>query len=243
MSFKIKSRYQQVAFDLENILKEQYKPGDRLPSEFNLAKTFEVNRHTIRRAIDELVNVGLLKRHQGKRTEVINSIIQYPIQPQTMFSKSLINLGKSSSVTILSSTSIEASNEIAQHLNINEGDRVFKIETLRTVDNQIVCFIEHYLNAQLLPEIDSTYQTGSLHHWIESEYKFLLFRKKILMSAEVCNKVISKKMKYPINHALLVVKSINGVSELEQNIEYSIARSRPDLIQYELNFNEANNES
>ncbi len=43
--------------ELANTLREElatYQPGDFLPAEFQLAERFSVNRHTIRRAVDEL---------------------------------------------------------------------------------------------------------------------------------------------------------------------------------------------
>ena len=52
--------YQAVAAQLEQALKERYRCGDYLPSEQQLATRFAVNRHTLRRAVDGLVNKGLL---------------------------------------------------------------------------------------------------------------------------------------------------------------------------------------
>ncbi|MEM9153718.1 MAG: GntR family transcriptional regulator [Cyanobacteria bacterium P01_F01_bin.33] len=44
----------------------QYEPGKRLPSEFDLGKTFNVSRTTIRRAIANLIQQGLVTTQQGK---------------------------------------------------------------------------------------------------------------------------------------------------------------------------------
>lgn len=44
----------------------EYQPGDRLPSEHQLMKTFEVSRITVRQAIANLVSQGLASAHQGK---------------------------------------------------------------------------------------------------------------------------------------------------------------------------------
>ena len=53
------------------ILTGHYKPGDRIPSEEDLAKGWEVNRLTARRSISDLVNEGLLQRRPGIGTFVI----------------------------------------------------------------------------------------------------------------------------------------------------------------------------
>ena len=55
-----------VARELRNaILGGAYAPGDRLPSERELADQFDVDRHTLRSAVHELELLGLITRRQG----------------------------------------------------------------------------------------------------------------------------------------------------------------------------------
>ena len=54
------SLYIQIARQLEQEVATGYGPGDCLPAEGLLAVRFGVNRHMLRRAIDELVEAGLL---------------------------------------------------------------------------------------------------------------------------------------------------------------------------------------
>ena len=59
------TRYQEIAAKLEQELCHHYRCGDYLPAEQQLASRFEVNRHTLRRAIDQLVERGWVQRRQG----------------------------------------------------------------------------------------------------------------------------------------------------------------------------------
>ena len=52
------TRYQEIAARLEQELRQHYRCGDYLPAEQQLAARYEVNRHTLRRAIDQLVERG-----------------------------------------------------------------------------------------------------------------------------------------------------------------------------------------
>lgn len=52
------TRYQEIAARLEQELRHHYRCGDYLPAEQQLATRFDVNRHTLRRAIDQLVERG-----------------------------------------------------------------------------------------------------------------------------------------------------------------------------------------
>ena len=60
-------------FQLENLIKRcissgLVKPGDLLPSEAELCRSFGISRSTVRQAIGELEEEGLVIRHQGKDT-------------------------------------------------------------------------------------------------------------------------------------------------------------------------------
>ena len=59
-------RYHQIAKYLrEEILKEEFLPGDKLPSEKRLCDYFKVSRITVRQALDSLQNEGLIFKKQG----------------------------------------------------------------------------------------------------------------------------------------------------------------------------------
>ncbi|PRC62302.1 GntR family transcriptional regulator, partial [Mycobacterium sp. ITM-2017-0098] len=58
--------YRQLSDLLETRLVEHSNPGDKLPSEAELSQEFEVNRLTVRRALDELNQRGLIETVHGK---------------------------------------------------------------------------------------------------------------------------------------------------------------------------------
>jgi len=63
--------YQQIkALILGSLQAGEWKPGEAIPSENDLATRFKVSQGTVRKAIDELANENLLVRRQGKGTFV-----------------------------------------------------------------------------------------------------------------------------------------------------------------------------
>src|ERR671939_301953 len=63
--------YQQIkALLLKSLQSGEWKPGDAIPSELDLAARFKVSQGTVRKAIDELATENLLVRRQGKGTFV-----------------------------------------------------------------------------------------------------------------------------------------------------------------------------
>lgn len=63
--------YQQIkGLLLQSLDRGEWKPGEAIPSEFELASRFQVSQGTVRKAIDELAAENLLLRRQGKGTFV-----------------------------------------------------------------------------------------------------------------------------------------------------------------------------
>jgi len=54
----------------DNIVKQIWSPGDKLPSENHLAEMFEVSRVSIRTAIHKLIALGILESRNGEGTFV-----------------------------------------------------------------------------------------------------------------------------------------------------------------------------
>ena len=66
--------YEQLKLSLSKKIEEHVlQEGERLPSEAELCAEFDVSRITVRRAVDELVEEGVLERRQGKGTFVASS--------------------------------------------------------------------------------------------------------------------------------------------------------------------------
>src|SRR5471030_3354054 len=85
--------YQQIAAELEHELRNGYRCGDYLPPEQQLAERFQVNRHTLRRAVDQLVDRGWLQRRQGIGILVLMRPYDYPLHARTHFSQNLLDQG------------------------------------------------------------------------------------------------------------------------------------------------------
>src|SRR5499427_4322076 len=63
--------YEQIRILLtQSLVAGEWKPGELIPSEFELAARFQVSQGTVRKAIDELAGENLLLRRQGKGTFV-----------------------------------------------------------------------------------------------------------------------------------------------------------------------------
>ncbi|MDF1584538.1 MAG: phosphonate metabolism transcriptional regulator PhnF [Methyloprofundus sp.] len=222
--------YQQIADNLQSEITQYYHSGDILPSEQELAKRFSVNRHTLRRGVDELIGLGLVDRVHGKGTLVLDAPVEYSISKNSRFSQNLEALGKSSDSKLLRKIEIKAHGNIAKLLEISKGDAVLWLETLRKVDDKPFCLISHYLPLARLGESIRDYESGSLHTFLKG-MSLKPVRMSSIVSACLPINEDGLLLSMPRHLPVLRVKTVNIDAVAQKPIEYSLARFRSDRAQ------------
>lgn len=119
----------------KEIDQEIWKIGQRLPSERDLAETYQVSRMTLRQAISLLVDEGILERKIGSGTFVARQRVQEKMTGTTSFSEIIINQGKEPSSKLISYQKKIANETELEKLNLQEGDLVIRMERVRYADN------------------------------------------------------------------------------------------------------------
>jgi len=223
--------YQQITRILEQEIKSSYDAGDYLSTENELAARFSVNRHTIRHAIDELVNAGMVERQHGRGTLVLGTSLDYQIGEHTRFTETLESLGKTTDTSIIRKIIVPARGGVARRLNIDIETPVLMLETLRQVDDRPFCVISHFIPVNVYPEIETDYQGGSLHSFFKQKLHVSLLRKESLATASLPMGDDASHLQIPQNFPILRVKSINIDAVTKHPVEYSITRFRADRVQ------------
>src|SRR5689334_20508662 len=95
-----------------------YLPGGRLPTEAELSKQFRVNRHTVRRALEELSRGGLVRVEQGRGSFVAEDVLEYAVEARTRFSEWIRRHNKEPSGRILQLRETAADAHVAAALGI-----------------------------------------------------------------------------------------------------------------------------
>lgn len=106
----------------ERISTGEYAPGVAIPSENTLAKTYGINRLTVRAALDGLVEEGLLKRVQGKGVFVVGKRIERDLDHLTGFRKAIEGGMSKPGVKILDRQRRRAGSAYAKRLGIDPED-------------------------------------------------------------------------------------------------------------------------
>lgn len=149
---------------LKDVIKQkidsgEYKPDTRLPGERQLIDMYQVSRITVRQAIGDLVNEGLLYRIHGKGTFVSSVKIERAVARYIGVAEELLLSGYEVDIEILKSGLITADAEVYKALKIPDENKLFMIQR-RVFANKQILFVDYsYLPsfmADLFKNVDLT---------------------------------------------------------------------------------------
>ncbi|MEJ2403643.1 MAG: phosphonate metabolism transcriptional regulator PhnF [Candidatus Thiodiazotropha sp.] len=227
--------YSQISKLLKQEIASFMLAGECLPSEQALAERFGVNRHTIRRAIDDLVHAGIVERRHGIGTFILDSPTDYLLGKGTRFTEAFEATGRTASNRIVKKLIIPARGGVANRLLLEEKAQVVWIESLRFADDKPICVISHFLPLTVFPDLFDEYQGGSLHEHLFQRYGFRLQRIESIISAQLPQGDDARLLSMAQNNPVLRVKSVNVCESDGVPMEYALTRFRADRIQLRIN--------
>ena len=230
-------RYQSIRKALAAEIKESFSAGDQLPSENQLAERFEVNRHTLRRAIDLLVQDGLVVRRRGIGLFVLEPLVDYPLKPTTRLSANLRHTGREGDRKPLRRFVQNAPENIARRLEIPTGTSVMCLDFLILTEGASLSLATHYFALEPWRKIYEAFTgEGSLHDFIQREYGVELYRSKSLISSGLPSDKDASALLVPRNLPLITVKSVNVNVANNRPAEYVRSRFRSDRVELSIHF-------
>src|SRR5258706_7731256 len=151
--------WRQVADGIERgIADGSFAAGERLPGEMEIAETYRVNRHTVRRALATLAERGLVRAERGSGTYVEAPRLAHPPRSRTRFSE-IVGAGRREPDGQLIGASEElASRELARLLGLKTGAPLIRIEARRLADRTPICVGTIWLGAARFSEAGRTYE-------------------------------------------------------------------------------------
>lgn len=188
--------YEQIKSYVRQCIKSgEWKPGDLISSEHELARQFGVARMTVARALRDLANAGVLTRFQGTGTFVSTPRHESTIAEIRNIDEDVIQRGRRYSAKVLSLAASEDRASLAA-LNLSSG-RVFHSRLIHCEDDVPIQYEDRYVHPKLFPDYlkqDFTKQTpGSyiiqnapLQHMayqISAEIPNIPMRRRLLMEA------------------------------------------------------------
>ncbi|HYZ32279.1 MAG TPA: phosphonate metabolism transcriptional regulator PhnF [Crenalkalicoccus sp.] len=199
-------------------------PGQRLPTEATLSARFGVNRHTVRRAMEELEGRGLIRVEQGRGSFVAESVLDYPLGPRTRFSENIRRQHREPQGRLLRLAEVPADRMVAEALGIRRGRPVVVAERLGSADGRPLVIGTHHFSAERFPGIaaelrENSSITRALALCGMPDYRRLVTR----VSARMPTPEEAALLEQPRARPVLVTEAVNGDPE-GRPVELSIAR-------------------
>ena len=142
--------YYQVATRIEEAIRSGKVPaGSRLENEVALSERLGLSRPTIRRAIQDVVDKGLLVRRRGIGTQVVHGEVARQVE-LTSLQEDLVRLGRHPSTTLLLQEVAVADAAMAERLTVPEGAQILHLRRLRSTDDTPLAILENYLPGDFL---------------------------------------------------------------------------------------------
>jgi DNA-binding GntR family transcriptional regulator len=141
--------YFQIARQLEAAIDDgTLQPGTRLENELHLAEQLNLSRLTIRRAIQHLVDKGLLVRKRGVGTQVVHGQVKRAAKLTSLYDD-LVRAGRTPSTKVLKLAVEPAPSEAAAALGVPKGGNVLAIERLRSTQDGPLAILRNWLPEEL----------------------------------------------------------------------------------------------
>lgn len=205
-------------------------PGDRLPTEARLAARFDVNRHTVRRALAALAEEGLLRARRGAGVFVTDAPVDYPIGLRTRFRQSMRAAGRVPGRRILSAETRPCDAVEAEALHLAPGAPIHITEGLAFSDDRPVALFRSRYPVARLPGIAEA--LNRLHSVTEAlracgiaDYVRLSTR----LTAEPATAVQAVQLHLAPGAPLLRSEAVNADPE-GRPVEYGVTRFAGDRV-------------
>jgi GntR family transcriptional regulator len=163
-----------IYYQIEEWMKQQiehgkWKTGESIPSERELSEQFEVSRMTIRQALANLVQEGILLKKKGLGTFVKEQKFEQVLQGLTSFSEEMIKRGMTPKSILINFEKVNANPQVALQLDLTTNELVFKIERIRLADDVPMAFEIAYLPAHLFGDMTKEDAYGSLYDYLQTK--------------------------------------------------------------------------
>lgn len=213
------------------INREVFPPGQRLPSEHDLAGRFTVNRHTIRRALADLEDKSIIRVEHGSGAFVQEKTVEYKVSRRTRFSRNLADQKMTAGNIVLDAGEIAAPMEAAQALELGTGTKLYYIESCGTADDRIIVTGTNFFPKDRFQGIIESFKesksiTSALRECGIADY----FRKTTRVASRMPSAKIARQLHIPKSQPVLKVTAVN-MDTAGRPIQYGVHYYHGDLVE------------
>ena len=225
--------YVQIRDNLRRqILDGSYEVHERLPSENEMMNTFGVSRITIRQALRDLHNEGLVFSAQGKGTFVSKPKAVQNVQRLEGFGEAMAAQGYEASARVLSIQQMKAPKAVVAALDLQPGEDVVEVKRVRYLNRSPVCIDHSYFPMDIGRKMFSLDLSGDIFPLLENFFGIPLGGADIGLDAILADEEAQQYLNLKTGEAILRVERLTHDQE-GRPIDFEYLCSRGDSYKYQ----------
>jgi GntR family transcriptional regulator len=207
LSKPLYSRIQEHIAEL--ILSGKLAPDAKIQSEREYSEDLGVSRMTVRRALTELVNEGLLERKHGSGTYVARPKITYDASELVNYVEAMHNRNIATASQLLEFDEVAASRRLADSLRLEIGSPIYRIAILRFANRVPVVLERVFVSCARCPRLEEwDLEKSSIHDLLTDAYRITPGRISQTVEAVVAADTVAKQLRVEDGFPLLLLSRI-----------------------------------
>jgi GntR family transcriptional regulator len=193
----------------KDIDKGKYKSGERIPTEAELIKRYNVSRITVRNALDDLARDGILIRKRGKGTFVADSKLIRDISGIQSFTQTCIKAGIVPGAKVIKCLLENACKEDIASFNLSEGAKVMAVERIRSADKIPVSFEVSRFPEEFSFLLHENLNDSSMFKILEDKYNIKLSSTNKFIELAYATRELAVYLNLKENHPLILISALS----------------------------------
>ena len=226
-------------YQLKSMLKEAIKAGkwemgELFPTDKDLMQQHSLSSTTVRRAISELVNEGLLERKPGKGTFIRRVPIEETLGRLSGFFEEMSRQGFVPSADLVSTAPVTITDaEIATYpeLKVFSGQDMYFIEKVQNINGKPIVYLISFWPREYGKKIaQHDLEREGIYQVVNQDLDLVLTKADQMIYAGTASKNIAKLLGLKVGFPVLIMERVTYAGE--QPIEYSYNVYRSDQYKY-----------
>jgi GntR family transcriptional regulator len=207
-------------------------PETQLPPEEDLIERFKVSRTTVRKAIQNLIERGLVEVRRGKGTFVTQPKITQELTELTGFVEDMQALGRIPTARLLDKCMVAADVAVARQLALAPGTPVFRLRRVRLADRVAMSFDETYLPRDIGEKVaDNDLEAEPVFALLEEKYDTPLVEAEYKLEAAAADLAAAEALQVPTGSPIFLIERTSYTTG-NRPVDYERLHYRGDLIRF-----------
>ena len=227
------NKYIKIYDDLVSLIQEgKLKVHAKLPSEHELAESYDTTRETIRKALKLLSEHGYIQKVRGKGSIVLDvKKFDFPISGLVSFKELASKMGHRAKTLVQSLDVINPNDYLREQLKLKKTDKIWEVIRVRQFDDEKVILDKDYFNKKMITDLTMQVCENSIYEYIEEELGLIIsFAKKEITVEEPTEE----------DHQFLDLQGFSNIVVVKNYVylddaslfQYTESRHRPDKFRF-----------